>query len=193
MVKTVYHTGEYTSVKIQRYKIEIPYINHVGFVKSDVEINPYIQNKYLYIGARFKYLKAKFVKWVLKKVPIRTGKLADTMMESFRVFLTYASTNKWQLNGTFNIPDDRPRIIHGKTMHSYPDEGWGKKYTPKSTEITGHVVMSRPTKKGAYYRLNDPASINRYEQAGQKVMENILVKDAQDFLRGIKITMEYKK
>lgn len=86
-------------------------------------------------------------------VPVRTGKLLDNLLNN----LTTEVIGSKVIYNT-SPPSGYPSSIINPAHRG--EIGWGRKYTP--THNIANVTVLRPTKKGAYYILNDPSAVSDY-------------------------------
>jgi hypothetical protein len=84
---------------------------------------------------------------LLRKVPVRSGRLLDNMLEFLDVTL-YGNV----LNVSSKIPAGYPVIIEGPAHLG--EEGYGPKYSPRNNIPNRRKI--RDTDAGAIYALNDP-------------------------------------
>lgn len=96
-------------------------------------------------------------KWMIttlyKTVPVRTGRLLDTILQTLRIDMF---GNTLTLHAV--VATGYPLVIRNP-KHS-GQIGWGPMYFPKHP-IPNRVIL-RTTKKGAYYILNDPTAVGEY-------------------------------
>jgi len=96
------------------------------------------------------------IRLLLRKiVPVRTGKLLDTMLNNLRVEII---DNLLHISTV--LPSGYPiSIINAAHVMGI---GYGPKYTPTNTILNRAVL--RETPKGAYYVLNDPSAEGNYSR-----------------------------
>jgi len=123
-----------------------------------VEFNQIITTIVDDVNQRLKDLVPQFRKLIRalmrRVVPVRTGKLLDTMLNNLRV-----DFNKDTLTISTILPSGYPVIIQNPAHTGQIGYGYGK-YKP--TNVIKNRVVIRETPKGAYYLLNDPTAEGNY-------------------------------
>jgi len=123
------------------------------------------------------YVKKIIQYKILDLIPIRSGRLADTIFKSMRFWRgSYYSTHYISLL-TYHWSVYRPRPIPGQTKHSPPEKGYGEwaTYRVISPLVRSRVTVDHVTPYGnALYILNDPLSLNDPEPVIDEIMSDML-------------------
>jgi len=102
-------------------------------------------------------VKEEFKMMILNNMPIRSGLLVDTILNSFH-FEVLRDAGEDKINFypqyTYIYPSDRPLII-SRPQHA-GELGYGQKYSPINSIPNRSLI--RETAKSALYQLNDPGA-----------------------------------
>lgn len=157
LVHADYRKGSYMSAYTymdQKYGMSLATLkNVISQVIRDPSIDP--------------ILKKTLVNRFWMDVPVRSGKLLDTIISSLHFeHFTWYNTHEL-LMCKWNIPADRPQIFIGKRVaHSPPAEGVGEWGTVKLQNAIPNVSVKSVLPSGkAIYNLNDPTAQLDYNAA----------------------------
>lgn len=118
-------------------------------------------------------------------VPVRTGRLLDTIFNTFRILrMAWGNAHHWH-NGTFEWTIQRPNPITGHVAHKYPPEtGYGELYTPVNPSLIPQRTFIRPSRTGlsGLYGLNDPGAVGNPIDAIRQITLEELRQDTIDVI-----------
>lgn len=143
-------------------------------------------------------LLEKIKLFMLRIVPVRSGRLLDTMLNFAKVERAWAKgTSRGVTAFSTEWTPRRPKPIGGTVSHVPPAVGWGEPYNPKHN-IPNRVIDHYPTRgrtkgskpKGVYYRLNDPQSVNDPMPTILDEAQRILMDDYNNRFDGMVITLK---
>lgn len=93
-----------------------------------------------------------------KFIPIRSGKLVDSILNSMVIFNYRLGTSNFVTKVDYILPADRPYPFNaGKVQHAPPETGWGETYNPTNTIPNRHPIENKGNK--TKYLLDDPNAV----------------------------------
>lgn len=129
---------------------------------------------------------------ILPLVPVRSGRLLDTIMKSmFIQRRSWYNTHFWAIL-SFIWTLFRPYPIPGRVQHSPPETGYGEYYVPTNTIPNRHLIRRIGT-RNALYLLNDPTARSDPIHDIKRITKDVINNDFAQIFSNLTMVLHTKK